>query len=209
MKIALADDHAMVIEGLRLCFESDPDCQVIGSAEDGEGIVKLVLEHQPDIAIIDVTMPGLNGIEAARQALPTIKGVAEVEEEPAERFRSLEEITAEYSLRDDGGINVLNRGYSVADREWESAEGKAYFVDTPDVGRLKVAFFGPFYGGYNIMALDQENYAWSMVAGPDRSYLWILSRSPEMDAEVYAGLLEKAREAGFPVEELVRVEHDG
>jgi DNA-binding NarL/FixJ family response regulator len=67
MKIALADDHAMVIEGLRLCFESDPDCQVIGSAEDGEGIVKLVLEHQPDIAIIDVTMPGLNGIEAVRK----------------------------------------------------------------------------------------------------------------------------------------------
>lgn len=67
MRIALADDHAMVLEGLRLCFESDPECQVIGSSEDGQGIIDLVKSENPDIAIIDITMPGINGIEAVRR----------------------------------------------------------------------------------------------------------------------------------------------
>jgi two-component system response regulator NreC len=67
MRIALADDHAMVIEGLQLCFESDPDCHVIGTAEDGDGIVELVARERPDLAIIDITMPGMNGIEAVRK----------------------------------------------------------------------------------------------------------------------------------------------
>jgi len=123
--------------------------------------------------------------------------------------RGLSRVTATYSLREDGGVHVVNRGWREAEGEWDEAVGKAYFVDAPDVGRLKVSFFGPFYGGYNIMALDQENYRWSMVSGPDRSYLWILARSRDLDPAVYADLVEKARAAGFPVEELVRVDHDG
>ena len=67
--------------------------------------------------------------------------------------RGLSRVTAEYSRRDDGGVRVVNRGYAAADGRWNQVEGKAYFVESPDLGRLKVSFFGPFYGGYNIFAL--------------------------------------------------------
>ncbi|HBA65035.1 MAG TPA: lipocalin, partial [Methylococcaceae bacterium] len=73
--------------------------------------------------------------------------------------------------------------------EWDSAEGKAYFVGRSDIGRLKVSFFGPFYGGYNIIALDKENYSYAMIAGPDRDYLWILSRTPTLAPEIVERLV--------------------
>ena len=58
--------------------------------------------------------------------------------------RGLNNVTAEYSLRDDGGIKVLNRGYSAENDEWNEAEGKAYFVESENQGYLKVSFLGPF-----------------------------------------------------------------
>lgn len=70
----------------------------------------------------------------------------------------LSKVTAEYSLRDDGGIRVINRGFSAEKNEWQEAEGKAYFVEDKDTGYLKVSFFGPFYGAYGIFELDKEDY---------------------------------------------------
>jgi apolipoprotein D and lipocalin family protein len=122
--------------------------------------------------------------------------------------RGLSNVTANYSLRDDGGVKVINRGYNAEDQEWDEAEGKAYFVGDEDVGQLKVSFFGPFYGGYNVIELDKAGYQYSMVAGPDRSYLWILSRSPDLDDAVLERLLAKAGDLGFPLGELIMVEHD-
>ena len=122
--------------------------------------------------------------------------------------RGLSDVTATYSLREDGGVRVVNRGYRADEAEWDEASGKAYFVDEPDVGRLKVSFFGPFYGGYNILELDTDGYSYSLVAGPNRSYLWILARSPDLDAETTARLIEKARALDFPVDELIFVSHD-
>ncbi len=122
--------------------------------------------------------------------------------------RGLSNVTADYSLRDDGGVRVINRGYNVEDGEWDEAEGKAYFIGDDDVGQLKVSFFGPFYGGYNVIELDEDGYQYSMVAGPDRSYLWILSRSPDLDDAVLERLLAKAGELGFPLGELIMVEHE-
>ena len=122
--------------------------------------------------------------------------------------RGLSNVTANYSLRDDGGVKVINRGYNAEDQEWDEAEGKAYFVGDEDIGQLKVSFFGPFYGGYNVIELDKAGYQYSMVAGPDRSYLWILSRSPDLDDAVLERLLAKAGELGFPLGELIMVEHD-
>ena len=122
--------------------------------------------------------------------------------------RGLSNVTATYSLRDDGGVKVINRGYNDEDKEWDEAEGKAYFVGDEDVGQLKVSFFGPFYGGYNVIELDKEGYQYSMVAGPDRSYLWILSRTPEMDPGVLQTLIAKARDLGFATDELIMVEHE-
>ena len=119
--------------------------------------------------------------------------------------RGLDCVTADYSLRDDGGVRVLNRGVNLADEEVSEAEGRAYFIGDESVGRLKVSFFGPFYGGYNVLALD-DDYRWSLVAGPDRDYLWILARTPTLPEATYRDLVERAEGLDFPVEELIVVD---
>jgi apolipoprotein D and lipocalin family protein len=122
--------------------------------------------------------------------------------------RGLSKVTAEYSARSDGGLKVLNRGYNSAKSEWKDAEGKAYFVETPDIGYLKVSFFGPFYGSYIVFDLDQKDYQYSMVSGPDKSYLWILSRTPTMDDATKKRLVDKAQALGFDTSKLIYVEQD-
>jgi apolipoprotein D and lipocalin family protein len=122
--------------------------------------------------------------------------------------RGLSNVTATYSMRDDGGVRVLNRGFNTDEGEWEEAEGKAYFVGDPTVGQLKVSFFGPFYGGYNIMELDKSGYQYALVAGPDRGYLWLLARSPDIDKQVIERLVSVAANTRFPVDELIYVDHD-
>lgn len=122
--------------------------------------------------------------------------------------RGLTNVSANYTLRDDGGVRVVNRGFNSKTAEWDEAIGKAYFVDAPDVGRLKVSFFGPFYGGYNILELDAENYEYALVAGPNRSYLWILARSPDLSETIVQSLVDTARRLEFPVDDLIYVTHD-
>jgi len=111
--------------------------------------------------------------------------------------RGLSRGTADYSLRDDGGLRVLNRGYSAKENKWEKAEGKAYFVKNSDQGYLKVSFFGPFYGSYIVFELDHENYEYSLVCGPDKSYLWILARSPEIKEDIREYPHSKSFSIGF------------
>ncbi len=120
----------------------------------------------------------------------------------------LSKVTADYSLRDDGGVRVLNRGYSAADQKWKEAEGKAYFVGQPDQGYLKVSFFGPFYGAYVVAELDHDNYQYSLVTGPNTSYLWILSRTPTLDAATKDRLVKKAASLGFDTSKLIFVSQD-
>ena len=119
----------------------------------------------------------------------------------------LNKVTAEYSLREDGGVRVVNRGFSAEDQEWSQAEGKAYFVEAEDLGHLKVSFFGPFYGSYVIFELDQENYQFAFIAGPNRSYLWLLSRTPTVDQKLLDQFRQKASALGFSIENLILVEH--
>lgn len=121
--------------------------------------------------------------------------------------RDLQQVTADYSVREDGGIRVVNRGYNTEKQAWEQAEGKAYFIGDSDVGRLKVSFFGPFYGAYNIMELDRENYQYAMISGPDRSYLWILARTPDPGQATVDRLVEQAAGLGFDSEQLIFVDH--
>jgi apolipoprotein D and lipocalin family protein len=121
--------------------------------------------------------------------------------------RGLERITAEYTLRDDGGIKVLNRGFSKEDNEWKQAEGKAYFVSDKNTGHLKVSFFGPFYGSYVIFGLDRKNYEYAFVSGPSLSYLWLLSRKPTVSEEVMRDFQVKAKSLGFETDKLIFVEH--
>ena len=122
--------------------------------------------------------------------------------------RGLTRITATYSLRNDGGVRVLNSGYSAKENSWKTAEGKAYFVKGSDQGYLKVSFFGPFYGSYIVFELDHENYQYSLVCGPNKSYLWILARSPRIKKEVKDILIERAAALGFETNKLIFVDHD-
>ncbi|MCC5881152.1 MAG: lipocalin family protein [Halomonas sp.] len=119
--------------------------------------------------------------------------------------RGLDCVTAEYTMREDGGVRVVNRGVNLETGEVDEAEGRAYFVRDESVGHLKVSFFGPFYSGYNVLALD-DDYGWALVAGPSRDYLWILSREPELDPDLHANLVERAERMAFPVNEFLRVE---
>lgn len=120
--------------------------------------------------------------------------------------RDLSKVTATYSERSDGGIRVLNKGYNSESGEWEEAEGKAYFVDDEQTGHLKVSFFGPFYASYVIAELDKEHYSYSLVTGPDKSYLWILSRTPTLPDNVVEKLVDKAKSLGFSTEQFIWVE---
>jgi apolipoprotein D and lipocalin family protein len=122
--------------------------------------------------------------------------------------RGLNNITAEYSLRDDGGVKVINSGFSKEDDEWEQAEGKAFFVDETDSGHLKVSFFGPFYGSYIVFELDRKNYQYAFVSGPKTSYLWLLARTPEVDERVTELFVKRSQELGFDTSKLIYVEHD-
>jgi apolipoprotein D and lipocalin family protein len=119
--------------------------------------------------------------------------------------KGLSRVSAEYSMRPDGGIKVINRGFDSARQAWKQSEGKAYFVGASDTAHLKVSFFGPFYGSYIVFDLDPA-YQVSMVSGPDTSYLWILSRTPTIDAAVKARLVAKAKNLGYRTGELIFVD---
>lgn len=121
--------------------------------------------------------------------------------------RGLSQVTAEYSVRNDGGVSVLNRGFSDADNKWKTAEGKAYFVNTETEGYLKVSFFGPFYGSYVVFELDHENYQYAFVSGPNTNYLWLLARTPSVDPEVIQKFVEMSAERGFDTKSLIYVQH--
>jgi len=121
--------------------------------------------------------------------------------------RGLEQVTATYSLNKDGTVKVTNKGFAVKNAEWQEAVGKAQFVRSTSEGHLKVSFFGPFYGSYIVFALDNIDYRYALVSGPDKSYLWVLSRTPSLDTDVYNALLLKAEEAGFDTSKLIKVNH--
>jgi apolipoprotein D and lipocalin family protein len=120
----------------------------------------------------------------------------------------LTHVTAEYSLKPDGSLRVANRGFDPQQKKWKSVEGRAFFVAGPGLGRLKVSFFRPFYGGYNILALDQRDYAYALVCGNNRSYLWILARQPTLPKAVLDALTQQANALGFNTDALIYVRQD-
>ncbi|CNK35163.1 outer membrane lipoprotein Blc [Yersinia mollaretii] len=121
--------------------------------------------------------------------------------------RGLDHVTANYTPRDDGGVKVINRGYNARKQQWQESVGKAYFIGSPQLASLKVSFFGPFYGGYNIIELD-DDYSYALVSGPNRDYLWILSRTPTLSADVREKLLSVAKDYGFPIDKLIWVKQE-
>ena len=121
--------------------------------------------------------------------------------------RNLKNTTAEYSLNDNGSLKVVNRGYNYKKKKPVEAIGKAKFVGAHNEAKLKVSFFGPFYAGYNVIAIDQ-NYQYALVAGKDLNYLWILSREKSIPDNIKKEYLQKASEIGFNISNLIWVEQD-
>lgn len=116
--------------------------------------------------------------------------------------KGLEQVTATYSLLDDKTIRVDNKGYKTKDGEWKQSIGKAKPAGEPNEGRLKVSFFGPFYAGYNVIAIDPD-YQYALIAGNNLKYLWLLSREKTMPEAVKQNYLEKARALGYDTNKLV------
>ena len=121
--------------------------------------------------------------------------------------RNLNNTTAEYSVNANGTIKVDNRGYNYKTKEWKQAVGKAKFVGDQNVAMLKVSFFGPFYAGYNVIALDSE-YKYALVSGQNLKYLWILSRETSIPDDVKMEYLSLAGRLGYKTTELLWVGHD-
>jgi apolipoprotein D and lipocalin family protein len=122
--------------------------------------------------------------------------------------KGLECVTATYSLKKNGKIEVLNKGYtSGTSGRLKTAKGVAWVPDPAYPGRLKVRFFWPFSGDYYITALD-EAYSYALVGDPSRQYLWILSRTKEMNEALYAELLKRADENEFDIKPILKVKQD-
>jgi apolipoprotein D and lipocalin family protein len=121
--------------------------------------------------------------------------------------RGLSHVTAQYTLREDGQIDVVNRGYDDAKGTWQSARAVAKAASSPSVASLKVSFFRPFWADYHIIALDKDNYQYAMVTSSTRGYLWILARTSTLDDAVLADLLAKAAAWGYDTEKLIFPNH--
>jgi apolipoprotein D and lipocalin family protein len=118
--------------------------------------------------------------------------------------RGLEQVSAQYKIKDNGNVEVINKGFSAKDNEWNKAIGNAKFVGSNDEGYLKVSFFGPFYGSYIIFELD-EDYQYAFVSGPDLSYLWLLSRTKVVKPELIEHFTNQAKLLGFNSDEIILV----
>ncbi len=119
----------------------------------------------------------------------------------------VDRITATYTANPDGSIAVHN-ACRTKGGEMDSSDGVAKRV-SGQPGALKVRFapriltWLPWvWADYWVVELDPD-YRWAVVGGPGRKYLWVLSRAPSMDAQLFEQILERARERGYPVEKLV------
>ena len=120
--------------------------------------------------------------------------------------RGMTDVSATYTPQADGSVRVDNRGFAAASGQWREAVGKALFTGAPTTGSLKVSFFGPFYGGYHVAALDPD-YRWALVLGPDTSYCWILARDKQLDAAQRDAIVARAQALGVDTHALIWVTH--
>jgi apolipoprotein D and lipocalin family protein len=173
------------------------------------------------LSLISLSVLGITGVLALASCSSIPKGAEVVKPFEKDRYlgkwyeiarldhrfeRNLNNVTAHYSLNDDGTIKVINRGFNYVKNEWKEATGKAKFRNSENEGKLKVSFFGPFYSAYNVIALDDQ-YKYALVAGNNLSYLWILSRETTIPEEVKQNYLSIAKEIGYDTTALIWVEH--
>ncbi len=133
IRILLADDHTVVRKGLRLLLENQPGFKVIAEAANGREAVALAEEHKPDAVVIDVGMPILNGIEAARQISGKLSHTAVVflsmHADEAYVLKALKAGARAYLLKDSAEYDLINAIKAVAD-------GKAFF--SPAISKMLV-----------------------------------------------------------------------
>lgn len=116
---------------------------------------------------------------------------------------------ATYTLLPNGKVEVLNECYDRAFQNvLRSVKGKARVVDSTSNAQLKVSFFWPFSGDYWIIGLG-DDYEYAVVGHPDRKYLWILARSPEMPEQLYDRITERLKNQGYDPDRLVRRSEPG
>jgi len=121
--------------------------------------------------------------------------------------RGLTNVSANYSAQADGTVRVVNRGFDPSAGQWREAAGKALFTGPASTASLKVSFFGPFYGGYHVVALDAD-YRWALVVGSDRSYCWILARDKQLHPAQRDDITARAKAMGIDTSALIWVTHD-
>jgi lipocalin len=123
--------------------------------------------------------------------------------------RGLVGVTATYSKRPDGKIKVVNAGYknSLTGKRSE-AIGKAKVPNPAEPAKLKVAFFWFFYADYYILELDPA-YQWAAVGSSSNDYLWILSRTPQLDQTTYNDILQRLSKRGYNTQKLILVTQAG
>jgi apolipoprotein D and lipocalin family protein len=123
---------------------------------------------------------------------------------PARFQEGCTDTTATYALSEDGSISVLNE--CVKNGKMKRAKGRAKVVDKRSGAKLKVTFFWPFYGDYWIIDLGRD-YDYAVVGTPNRKYLWILSRTPQMDDKLFSELVESVKSKGFDANSLIKTSH--
>jgi apolipoprotein D and lipocalin family protein len=121
--------------------------------------------------------------------------------------KNLSNTTAEYTLNDDGSIKVVNKGYNYIKNKNVASTGKAKFAGDSKEGKLKVSFFGPFYSGYNILAIDSD-YKYVLVVGKNLKYMWLLSRDKTMPENIKKDYLKIATDLGYDTSALIWVKHE-
>lgn len=133
IRVLLADDHTIVRSGLRLLLERQGDLEVVGEASDGRQTVEMAEQMQPDVVIMDITMPKLNGIEAARQIAGKLAHtrviILSMHSDESYVMRALQVGIRGYLLKDSTDTDLVNAVYAVS-------QGKAFF--SPEVSRMMV-----------------------------------------------------------------------
>jgi len=152
----------------------------------------------------------------SKEELETVKNVDlkkyagtwyEIAKLPNKFEKNLSCISATYSLKENGKINVLNQGFNTKKGTWKDITGTAWVPDPEIPGQLKVRFFWPFAGDYYIISLA-EDYSYVLVGDPSRQYLWVLSRNQELDDTVYSNLMAIAKDKGFNIDAVEKVDHN-